>query len=257
VLREPLSPDQGYLIRMIFEPFEQAGEWPFWQYVDLSLDSRFGIGTAADVLASLPGVGERAPASLSYGLTWRQDSHSQPRPDVPIALTVAGLRYLPEADPLLRSFVAMVQYFVDRQRNLIPSPRQVVEATVSSADIADKVLTASIGGGAAPPVEATMRKLRQLLEHEPFLHYSHRPPRPGPPRRALQPRPVRRRQPREVPATAVARPLRRRACSRPRAGLSPGAQPSRRPRQARSRDRYLSESVNLAHVSAATLSVQP
>jgi hypothetical protein len=169
-LREPLSPDQKHLIQVIFEPFDQAGEWPVWQYVDLTLDSRFGIDTAADVLASLPGVGERSAMSLSYGLTWRQDSHSQPRLDVPVALTVAGLRHLPDAEPLLRSFVAVIRYLVDRKRNLAPSPRNVVEATVTSADIADKVLAASIEAGAAPPVEATMRKLRQLLGHEPFLY---------------------------------------------------------------------------------------
>jgi hypothetical protein len=169
-LRERLSPDQERLIRVIFEPFDQAGEWPVWQYVDLTLDSRFGIDTAADVLASLPGVGERSPMSLSYGLTWRQDSYAQPRLDVPVALTVAGLRHLPEAEPLLRSFVAVIRYLVDRKRNLVPSPRKVVEATVTSADLADKVLTASIGAGAAPPVEATMRKVRQLLGHEPFLY---------------------------------------------------------------------------------------
>ena len=73
-LREPLSPDQEHLIRVIFEPFDEAGEWPVWQYVDLTLDSRLGIDTAAYVLASLPGVGGQAAVSLSYGLTWRQDS---------------------------------------------------------------------------------------------------------------------------------------------------------------------------------------
>jgi hypothetical protein len=174
-LRERLSPDQEHLIRVIFEPFDQAGEWPVWQYIDLTLDSRFGIDTAADVLASLPSVGERSPISLSYGLTWPQDSHVQPRLGVPVALTVAGLRHLPEAEPLLRSFAAVIQYLVERNRNLIPSPRKVVEATVTSAELVDKVLTASIGGGAAPPVEATMRKVRQLLGHEPFLNAVEQP----------------------------------------------------------------------------------
>jgi hypothetical protein len=108
--------------------------------------------------------------SLSYGLTWRQDSHAQPRLDVPIALTVAGLRHLAQAEPLLQSFVTMIRYLVDQKRNLIPSPGKVVEATVTSAAIVSEVLTASIGAGAAPPVEATMRKLRRLLGHEPFLY---------------------------------------------------------------------------------------
>ena len=58
--------------------------------------------------------------------------------------------------------------------------------------------------------------------------------------------PVRRRQPGSVPAAAVAGPLRRQALPRSRR-LSP--QPGR--------SRYLSESVNLAHASAGTLSVKP
>lgn len=174
-LRESLSQDQERLIRVIFEPFDQTGEWPVWQYVDLTLDSRFGIDTAADLLASLPVVGEPAPTSLSYGLTWRQDSHAQPRLDVPVALTVAGLRHLPEAKPLLGSFVAMIRYLVDRKRNLTPSPGKVVEATVTSAAIVSEVLTASTGADAAPPVEATMRKLRQVLKHEPFLSVLQQP----------------------------------------------------------------------------------
>ena len=170
LLREPLSLEQKRLIRVIFEPFDQTGEWPIWQYVDLTLDSRFGIDTAADVLASLPSAGERAPMSLSYGLTWRQDSHAQPRLDVPIALTVAGLRHLPEAEPLLYAFVTMIRHLVDRKRNLAPSPAKVVEATVTSAEIASELLHGSTGTGATPPVDATMRKLRQLLAHEPFLY---------------------------------------------------------------------------------------
>ncbi|MBL6280465.1 hypothetical protein JMF97_30365 [Micromonospora fiedleri] len=139
-LREPLNPEQEHLIRVIFEQFDQVGEWPIWQYVDLTLESRLGIDTAADVLASLPSVGERGPVSPSYGLTWRQDSYAPVRLDKPIALTVAGLRYLPEAEPLLRSFVTTIRHFVDRKRNLVPSPTQVVEATVTSAEIKGELL---------------------------------------------------------------------------------------------------------------------
>jgi hypothetical protein len=31
-LREPLSLDQEHLIRVIFEPFDQTGDSPVWQY---------------------------------------------------------------------------------------------------------------------------------------------------------------------------------------------------------------------------------
>ncbi len=51
-LREPLSPEQEHLLRAIYEPFDQSGEWPIWQYVDLTLarrrlrPSRFGVPQA-------------------------------------------------------------------------------------------------------------------------------------------------------------------------------------------------------------------
>jgi len=167
-LREPLSPEQAKLIQVIFEPFDQNGWWAVWQYVDLTLD-RLNLD-AADVLASLPSTGDRAPTSPNYGLTWRQDPHMQPRQDSRVALTVAGLRHLPEAEPLLAAFLTMIRHLVDRQRDLIPSPDKVVEAEAPSAAIADQVLTASIGGSSAPPVDAAMGKLRQLLKSEPFLH---------------------------------------------------------------------------------------
>ena len=68
---------------------------------------------------------------------------------MPLALTVVGLRHLPEAQPLLWSFMTMIRLLVDRKRNLVPSPSKVVEATVTSAEIASELLTASIGASAA------------------------------------------------------------------------------------------------------------
>lgn len=176
-LREPLSPEQEHLLRAIYEPFDQSGEWPIWQYVDLTLDDRFGLD-AGVVLASLPSIEGRGAGSMGYGLIWRTDSYMQPQPEKQIALTIAGLRHVPEAGPLLGAFLATIQYLVEQQRKLIPSPREVVEASVRDAAIAEQVLTASFGGAAAPPldfrtrklVDPTMNKLRQLLGHEPFLY---------------------------------------------------------------------------------------
>jgi hypothetical protein len=168
-LREQPGGDQMRLMRVIYEPFDQTGEWPWWQYVDLTLDAQFGIDAAA-VLNSLPAVGQTGAASLSYGLIWRGDSHMQPQPGTPVTLTVAGVRHLPEADPLLATFLTIVRFLVDEQRKLRPAPCKVVEATVTSEAIEQQILTASINGSAAPPVKATMRKVRELLGHEPFLH---------------------------------------------------------------------------------------
>lgn len=93
MLREELLQDQLRLLQVIFEPFDQDRGWPVWQYVDLTLDAKFGLD-AAVVLDSLPVAGHRSPMSMSYGLTWREDSNMQPQPGTHIALTVAGLRCL-------------------------------------------------------------------------------------------------------------------------------------------------------------------
>jgi hypothetical protein len=169
-LREPLSLEQQHLLQAIFEPFDRTGLWPIWQYVDLTLDGRFGLD-ARDVLASLPVARDPNPArwSSKYELTWRMDSHMEPQPDNEIALTVAGLRYMPQAESLLGAFLTAVQYLVERQRDLVPSPSTVVEATVTSEEMANQLLTASIAGTLAPPVDVTMLKLRRVLGREPFL----------------------------------------------------------------------------------------
>jgi hypothetical protein len=175
-LREPLLSEQTKLINAIYEPFGSSGEWPIWQYVDMKLDA--SSLDAAAVLSSLPSVRTSDPArwSSGYGLIWYLNPSLLPQPDQQIALTVAGLRYIDSAGPLLGAFVTALEYLAAEQRDLVPSPTKVVEATVSSESIGERLLTSSIEGLSAPPVERTMHKLRQLLEHEPFLYSGvHRP----------------------------------------------------------------------------------
>jgi hypothetical protein len=175
MLREQLSQDQLRLLRVIFEPFDQDRGWPVWQYVDLTLDAKFGLDAVA-VLDSLPVVGYHSPMSMSYGLTWREDSHIQPQPQTHVALTVTGLRCLrPAAEPLLGAFLATVWHMIDAQSKLTPDPRQVVEATVSSGSIMEELRTWSIKGVSGPPVEAMLRKVRRVLGHEPYLSNVHQP----------------------------------------------------------------------------------
>ena len=178
VLREELSQDQRRLIQVVFEPFDQDRGWPVWQYVDLTLDGRFGLDAAA-VLDSLRAVGYHTPMSMSYGLTWREDSHLQPQPGTRVALTVAGLRcLLPATEPLLRAFLVTVRYMIEVQSKLMPDPRHVVEATVSSSSIKEELTTWSIKGVSGPPVEAMLRKVRRLLGHEPYLYNVVQQPKP-------------------------------------------------------------------------------
>jgi hypothetical protein len=133
--------------------------------------TRLARGLDAEaVLASLPMVGPLAGGSLRYGLIWRSDPHLQPRPDYRISLTIAGLRHLKQAQPLCGAFITTIQYLVDQQRKLVPSPGRVVEATVNSAAIREEILSASIAGQSGPPVELIMAKLADVLDREPFLH---------------------------------------------------------------------------------------
>ena len=168
-LCEPLSSEQETLIRVISEPFIATGEWPVWQYVDLMLEDQHSLD-AADVLASLPEVGERSPASLAYGLIWRPDSYRQPQPDDQVTVTVAGLWHLPQAEPVTGAFLTMLRYLVARQRELVPSPREVVTATVTDGEIANHLRGAGIPIAGPGAIDELLLKVRVVLGHEPFLY---------------------------------------------------------------------------------------
>lgn len=171
-LREPLTEAQDELINVIYEPFQLSGRWPIWQFVDLTLDS-MGLD-ASEVLTSLPRVRNANPGmwSSTYSLTshMNMSSSAVPLPDQQISLTVAGLWHIGGAAPLLETFLATLKYLNEQQRNLRPMPYDVVNVEVTSEDIAAHLLTSSIAGQSAPPVEATMLKLHQILSLEPILH---------------------------------------------------------------------------------------
>ncbi len=178
LLREALTAEQMDLLRLLFEPFDATGDWPVWQFADLMLDQR-GID-AADVLASLPAAGSLQPRSQNYGLVWRSDSHLQPQPDSVVALTVAGLRHVSGAGPLLGAFLTTIRFLVEQQRSLVPSPARVVEATVASEAIEKELLTAGIEGKRLrPPASLLKRKLRAVLGHEPLLYSVVQQPQQG------------------------------------------------------------------------------
>jgi hypothetical protein len=177
LLREPLTAEQMNLLRVIFDSFDDTGEWPIWQFADLTLDQR-GID-AADVLASLPVAGALGPRSQNYGLVWRSDSHMQPQPDSVVALTVAGLRHVSGSAALLGTFLTTIRFLVEQQRNLVPSPATVVEAAVASEAIEEELLAASIEGRRLRPSASLLRKLRAVLGHEPLLYSVVHQPQPG------------------------------------------------------------------------------
>jgi hypothetical protein len=139
-----------------------------WQYVDLTLENEHGLDAEA-VLASLPEAGDKSPTSLGYGLTWRMDSYRQPHIDDRVTLTVAGLRYLPQAATITGAFTTVIGYLAAEQAQLVPSPDEVVTATVTDTQIAERLrgagyLTEEHDAGAG-----LLTRTRALLEHEPFL----------------------------------------------------------------------------------------
>ncbi len=176
-LRELLSPEQETLLRVISEPLLASGEWPVWQYVDLTLDNQHGLD-AASLLASLPDTGDRSPTSQAYGLIWRPDSYRQPQPDDKVTVTVAGLRHLPQAGPVIGAFLTMFRYLVDRQRQLIPSPDEVVTATVTDGEIGDHLRGAGIPIAGPGVIDEMLLKVRMVLGHEPFLYSVVHQPKP-------------------------------------------------------------------------------
>lgn len=169
LLRDKPNDEQLQLINAIYRPFADNGEWPLWSYVDFVLDQQ--DIDAAEVLRTLPQIRHPDPVQhqIRYALTWHDSGLSQPNHNNTIGLTAAGLRHVPDADPLLRTFVAAIAHIDTQIRGLTPSPYEEIRATLPPEGLAEALLTASIDDAAAPPVEITLRKLRELLRREPTL----------------------------------------------------------------------------------------
>lgn len=180
ILLRELGDEQRTLLRQVFEPFSREGDWPVWQFADISLRRR-GL-LAGDVLASLPVAGGDGATRMHYGLTWHNDHLLVPNAGTRIALTVAGLWHIrPDGVQLLMAFMETVRYLAKRLEAADPSPFQVVEVTVSSMEVARHLAGAGVPAVSGPAAEITIRKVGQLLEHEPYLWNGFMRPDPGRP----------------------------------------------------------------------------
>lgn len=178
VLRAQLDPDQLLLLRETFTIFDRLGEWPVWAYLDHVLDAN-GL-VAADVLASLPVVGGRGGGEMRYGLTRHADNYWRPKGDTRLALTVAGMWHVGSpAAPLLVAFKETIQFLVERQRSITPSPSEVVVAEVTSGEVARRLAGSGPGGLFGPAVEVFVRKVGDIAEHEPYLWHAFTRPDPA------------------------------------------------------------------------------
>lgn len=168
ILREQLGDEQLLLLREVFTPFDREGVWPIWQYIDYRLDKQGWV--AGEVLGSLPVAGGEGAMRMRYGLTWHQDSLAVPNEGTPIMLTAAGLWHVrPASDRLLRAFGETVRFLIGRLGAVEPSPTEVVGVTVSSDEVARHLAGTGVISAGAPDADVIMRKIGQLLEHEPYI----------------------------------------------------------------------------------------
>lgn len=92
------------------------------------------------------------------------------------------------------AFATVIGYLAARQAQLVPSPDEVVTATVTSAQIADRLREAGcLPEGTGGDAELLAR-IRLLLEHEPFLFGAAYQPGPSEPWTAHVPAVLRRYQ---------------------------------------------------------------
>jgi hypothetical protein len=77
--------------------------------------------------------------------------------------------------PLLVAFKDAVRFLIDRQRSIIPSPSEVIEATATSADLARWLAGSGPGNLLGAAADIILRKVGQLLEHEPYLWHGVQP----------------------------------------------------------------------------------
>ncbi|MFE9880087.1 hypothetical protein [Streptomyces sp. NPDC005784] len=166
-LTEPLDDAQLTLLKVMAEPYLKSGQWPFWNYVERTMD-HLGHDDAETVLKSLPVAGFKGSAGLtgpSYGLAWYDRVHlaDDSRP----ALTAAAGLHAPELRHLFGdNFIAVLQYLVKHQQAVRPSPDQPDAAYITSDDFKRDHPAAT---------EEFVAALPGIFEHEPVLRRGYQP----------------------------------------------------------------------------------
>ncbi|GLY86034.1 hypothetical protein [Actinoallomurus iriomotensis] len=129
-----LAGDQIRFLQVVYDGFSVRGDWPIWQYVDMRLDGE-GIDAAA-VFASFPPLVSNQGAS-QYALVQRSTRHEDNQATV--RLTVAGLRFVLGAEPLLDAFLTTVRLIIGKERSITPDPAEEVEATLASDEVKEQL----------------------------------------------------------------------------------------------------------------------
>lgn len=148
--------EQRRLLELVWEAFREHGQWPIYQYVEGCLAAD-GLDALA-ILGSFPMVG-RTGTQPHYQAVWfASQGGAPPRPDSHVALTVAGLRHVPDGHDVIDTFLKVLHFLADRLRTTSFSATELVEPVATKDEVAevDHLLAD----------DDALLQIRRLLEHE-------------------------------------------------------------------------------------------
>ncbi|MFC9250408.1 hypothetical protein [Amycolatopsis thailandensis] len=145
--------EQEMLLRAIFDPAEQSGRWPTWQYVDRTC-AQAGMDAMA-VFKSLPVVRPIGAFYREYGLVRYDDQVI--RDETVVRLTMAAALHLPEFEPVGEDFVHSLHVMIDAIKHAPVDPYEVKPVVITKEDLEE---------GGRGSIFYTL--MPDLLRHEPM-----------------------------------------------------------------------------------------
>ena len=161
-----LDPSQRLLLSTIDGARRRFGSWPIWQYVDSMLYQDADID-ATSILLTLPSI--RASIGLGrYGLVWvNAPLHTSVAAGEVIGLTVTGLSQI-DAQYEVELFMETLQYLVECERFCDPSPTEVQDVVVTSAEIGSALQLRTPHRAPLRLSDGGLAQLAAMLDHEPI-----------------------------------------------------------------------------------------
>lgn len=133
-----LADAQQALIDIVWIGYRQALQWPFFEFVEGMMDKQ--NLDAVEVLASLPTLGRTAQGHAAYGLVRPVYSGGKaPMANQPLPLTVAGLRYVPEASNGIALFFRLLDVMAAMRREAVFNPAKLSPVLVTETALKEKL----------------------------------------------------------------------------------------------------------------------
>jgi hypothetical protein len=121
----------------------ESSPWPSWDYVSRVMYQGPSRLNADVIFAGLPTVRGQGIHDPSYGLAWKAQIARRPSNtnDVYSGLTIAGIVQLSQRRPALKavadSLTALLTWFAERERKIIPDPGRTLRPDLAVDNIAD------------------------------------------------------------------------------------------------------------------------